>query len=220
VPRVLEHEPFDVFVIDDNSPDGTGDVAEDLAYESGGRVAVVHRPCKRGLGAALTTGFRYAVAKGYRHIFQMDADLSHDPAFLPEMRRALEDADVVIGSRYAAGGRIAGWPAWRFALSNLGCIYSRLLLGLPLRDPTGGFKGFRREALEAVMTQRLLSKGFAVQIEVNHRCFRSNLHVVELPVAFAERTRGRSKMSLAIAAEAFLVVARLRLAPPSQEAWR
>jgi dolichol-phosphate mannosyltransferase len=217
VPRLLAHDGFDVFVVDDNSPDGTGLVAEALAHESAGRVTVVHRPCKRGLGPALSTGFRYALGKHYRYVFQMDADLSHDPIYLPEMKQALEAADVVIGSRYVPGGRVLGWPAWRQALSQLGSLYSRLLLGLPIRDPTGGFKGFRREALATIMPPRLLSRGFAVQVEVNYRCFQACLRVVELPTAFADRSRGRSKMSLGIALEALLLVARLRLSPPARE---
>jgi len=215
VPRVLQHDGFDVFVVDDNSPDGTGDAADEMARRSGGRVAAVHRPCRRGLGPALTAGYRYAVARGYRYVFQMDADLSHDPAFLPEMRRALEGADVVIGSRYTQGGWTEDWSVWRRRLSLLGGLYSRLLLRMPLRDPTGGFKGFRREALEAILPERLLSKGFAVQIEVNYRCLQSHLRVVELPAVFTERTRGVSKMDLGIAVEALLIVARLSLAPPA-----
>lgn len=211
VPIVLQQGPFDIFVIDDNSPDGTGELADELAVRFGDRISVVHRPYKRGLGAALVTGFRYALAKGYRHVFQMDADLSHDATSLAGMRRALDEADVVIGSRYVDGGRTVGWPGWRQALSQMGSLYSRFILRLPVRDPTGGYKGFRKEALETVMRQGILSKGFAVQIEINYRCVRSGLRVVEVPTVFSDRARGRSKMSLGIAFEALVLVARLRI---------
>jgi len=214
VSRVLQHPGFDLLVIDDNSPDGTGRLADVLASRNGGRVQVLHRPQKQGLGSALKLGFSRAVADGYDHIFQMDADLSHDPARLPELRRGLERADVVIGSRYVAGGATADWATWRHSLSRLGSVYASLLLGLRLKDVTGGYKGFRREVLETLPLWRVRSRGFAFQIEMNYLCARWGFRILELPITFQERVHGHSKMSWRIVLEALQVVTSLRLAPP------
>lgn len=215
VTRVLQLPGFDLLVIDDNSPDGTGDLADRLAARWPDRLKILHCPGKQGLGRALLRGFRYALSTRYEHIFQMDADLSHDPGHLVEMRRTLERGDVVIGSRYCSGGRVAGWSAWRQALSRLGSVYASLLLGLPLKDLTGGFKGFHRYVLEGVELNAIKSTGFAFQVEVNYLCSSRGFRILEVPITFIERVSGRSKMSRRIVLEALLVVAQLRLGGPA-----
>jgi dolichol-phosphate mannosyltransferase len=212
--QIIDHAGFDLLVIDDNSPDGTGALADILAARSPERVHVLHRPQKHGLGAALKVGFRWALEAGYACIFQMDADLSHDPRSLPALRRELDHADVVIGSRYVAGGATAGWPAWRHALSRAGSAYAGLLLRLPQRDLTGGFKGFRRRALAALPLDRLRSRGFALQIEVTYVLARRGFRIAEVPITFRQRRAGKSKMNSGIALEALAAVTRLWAAPP------
>jgi dolichol-phosphate mannosyltransferase len=204
----------EIIVVDDNSPDGTGRLADTLAQRFPGRVTVVHRPRKQGLGAALVGGFTHSLSGRHDYIFQMDADLSHDPASLPEMRRALENADVVVGSRYAAGGRTVHWPAWRRSLSRLGSRYAASVLRLPFRDLTSGYKGFRRKVLETLVLGEIRSSGYAFQIEVTYRSHRTGFRVVELPITFVDRARGKSKMSWRIVREALLVVPKLRWAAP------
>ena len=200
----------DVLVVDDASPDGTGSLADALARETG-RVRVLHRSGKQGLGTAYVAGFRYALARGYDRVVEMDADFSHRPADLPRLLAAAGAADVVVGSRNVPGGRIVGWSLLRHAISKGGSLYARLLLGLPLRDCTSGFKCFRREALEALDLDALKANGYAFQVEVNHACARAGLRFAEVPIVFPDRTRGRSKMSGRIALEAAWMVLRLRL---------
>ncbi len=211
VERVLEHEEFDVLVIDDSSPDGTGEVADWLAERSRGRISVLHRAAKLGLGSAITTGLRHALRCEYTHVFHMDADFSHDPSVLPAMRRVLERADVVVGSRYVAGAATVHRARHRELLSRLASVYTGAVLGLPLSDPTGGYRGYRRHVLEALDLDQVASRGYAVQIELNHRCHQAGFRFEELPIAFREREWGRSKMSLGIVFEALVVVAALRL---------
>lgn len=220
VTRVLRHPGFDVMVIDDNSPDGTGELADRLAARWPGRVKTLHCPGKQGLGKALLRGYRYALSTSYEHVFQMDADLSHDPAYLAEMRRTLGRADVVIGSRYCSGGGSAGWSTWRQALSRLGSVYASFLLGLPLKDLTGGYKGFHRYVLEGLDPKAIRSTGFAFQVEVNYLCASCGFRILEIPITFMERAHGRSKMSYRIVLEALLVVAQLRLAGPAPVPYR
>lgn len=216
VTQILQQPGFDLLVIDDNSPDGTGELADRLAAVWPDRMRILHCPGKQGLGKALLRGFRHALATGHEHIFQMDADLSHDPVYLAEMRRTLDTADVVIGSRYCAGARTAGWPAWRQALSRMGSAYGGLLLGLPIKDLTGGYKGFRRRVLETLDLNSVKSTGFAFQVEMNYHCMGHGFRIEEVPITFADRRHGHSKMSSRIVLEALLVVAQLRAGGPAQ----
>ncbi len=211
VPRVLEQGPFDVLVVDDNSPDGTGAVADDLVSRFPGRVAVFHRPAKLGLASAYAQGFTYALKAGYGCIFEMDADFSHRPDALPALRERLAGADVVLGSRYTPGGGTRHWSLLRRALSRGGSLYARLVLGLPFQDVTGGFKGFRREVLEHIRFASLRARGYAFQIELTYRCYQQGFEIVEYPIVFEERRAGRSKMNWRIFAEALWLVWRLRL---------
>jgi dolichol-phosphate mannosyltransferase len=213
VPSILEQGPFDVLVIDDHSPDGTGELAEVLARRFSGRVWVMHRPDKLGLGTAYLRGFGYALAHGYARVFEMDADFSHDPVCLPELRSDLDHADVVLGSRYVSGGGTRHWPLWRRLISQGGSLYAALVLGLPFRDLTGGFKGFSRRALGSLDLESIHSSGYAFQIEVTHRLHRSGFRIVERPIVFADRRVGQSKMHWRIVAEALLMVWRLRFTP-------
>ena len=210
VPRVLEQGPFDVLVVDDDSPDGTGAVADELARRWPGRVGVLHRPGKLGLGTAYVRGFRYALEAGYERVFEMDADFSHDPHQLAALWSALDSADVALGSRYAPGGGSQHRPLWRRAVSRIGSRYAALVLGLPFRDLTGGFKGFRRRALASLELEEVRSSGYAFQIEVTQRCWRLGLRIVEVPILFEERRAGYSKMDWRIVAEALLLVWALR----------
>jgi dolichol-phosphate mannosyltransferase len=204
---------FDVLVIDDNSPDGTGAVADAYAALRAQRINVMHRAAKLGLASAYIAGFRYALANGYQHVFEMDADLSHDPTALPTLRSALETADVVLGSRYVHGGAAPGAPLWRRALSQCGSAYAAAALGLPFRDLTGGFKGFRTAVLASLDLHAIRSNGYAFQIEVTYRCYQQGFRIVEQPIIFRPRLAGRSKMHPRIIAEALLVVWRLRAEP-------
>jgi len=217
IPRVLAQGPFDVLVVDDNSPDGTGALAGDLAERWPSRIKVLRRPGKLGLGSAYVEGFRHALEAGYTHVFEMDADFSHDPASLPALRAALDRADVVLGSRYAPGGGTRHWPLWRQAVSRGGSRYAGLVLGLPVRDLTGGFKGFRRRALAQLDLDAIRSNGYSFQIEVTYRCHRQGLRIVEVPIVFEERRAGQSKMGWRIIAEALLLVWVLRLHPSARK---
>lgn len=194
---------LDVLVVDDNSPDGTGQVADRLAAASGGRVRVLHRPGKLGLGRAYVDGFRRALDNGADLILEMDADFSHNPKYLPAMVSAIADADVVVGSRYVPGGMVdPTWPRWRKFISWWGSAYARRILGLQVRDATAGFKLFRRHVLERLPLSETRSNGYAFQIEVAYLCERAGFRVVEIPIVFDDRTIGVSKMSPAIAIEA------------------
>lgn len=215
VPRVIAHPAFDVVVIDDHSPDGTGELADTLARRFPGRVTVLHRPHKQGLGTALLRGFRYGLGAGYDCIFQMDADLSHDPKSLLEMRRALDRADVVIASRYLPGGAVVNRPPWRRLLSRAASAYVRALLRLPVSDPMGGYKGFRREVLEGVDLAAVRSRGYAIQAEMSYRCLHNGYRIAELPTVFTDRIHGRSKMTGAVVIEALLLPFALRVSQPA-----
>jgi len=200
-----------VLVVDDSSPDGTGAIADRLAAELPA-VAVLHRPRKSGLGLAYRAGFEHALAAGAGAVVEMDADLSHDPADLPRLLAALAGgADLVLGSRYVAGGAIADWGRVRRLLSAGGREYVRRVLSLAVRDPTGGFKCFRAGALEAIDYHGVRSQGYAFQVELTYRALARGLRVEELPITFRERRRGRSKMSARIALEAAWLVPWLRL---------
>jgi dolichol-phosphate mannosyltransferase len=206
LPQVLDGlralpEPVDVLVVDDASPDGTGQLAESLATGDPRR-HVLHRAGKGGLGSAYRTGFRWGLARGYGRLVAMDADLSHDPAALPGLLAASEDADVVIGSRYVPGGRVERWPLHRRALSAGGNLYARGLTGLPVHDGTSGFRVLHRAVLEAIEVEALRSDGYAFQLEVAFRAWRAGFHLVEVPIVFVERRAGASKLSRAVVAEA------------------
>ena len=191
----------DLLVVDDNSPDGTGVLADQLARVDR-HVHVLHRPGKEGLGAAYLAGFAWAREQGYDVVVEMDADGSHRPAQLPTLLTALADADLVLGSRWVPGGRVVNWPRSRKVLSRGGNAYARLLLGLPLRDATGGFRAYRREVLDAVATGAVASQGYCFQVDLAWQAWRQGFRIVEVPITFVERERGESKMSRAIVVEA------------------
>src|SRR6266516_3854764 len=215
VEMVLAQGPFDVLVVDDNSPDGTGAIAGALGDRYPGRVVVLHRPAKQGLGTAYRAGFGYALARGYAYLFEMDADFSHDPKALPQLRAALNKADMVLGSRYVRGGATANWTFARQLLSRCGSLYAALVLGLPFHDLTGGFKGFAARVLQSLDLDAIQSNGYAFQIEVTYRAYRSGFRIVEYPITFVDRRLGKSKMRPGIVTEALRIVWALRLGPPS-----
>ena len=198
-----------LLILDDNSPDGTGAIADRLAAEDP-RVHVLHRERKEGLGKAYLAGFAWALARDFAFVVEFDADFSHDPASLPEMMRRLEGADVVVGSRRVPGGGCENWPLGRRLVSAAGSVYARTVLGVPVRDLTGGFNGFRREALARLDLARIGTSGYGFQIEIKYRACKAGLRVVEMPIIFRDRMAGTSKMSSAIFFEAMLNVIRLR----------
>jgi dolichol-phosphate mannosyltransferase len=198
-----------VLIVDDNSPDGTGEIAARLAEEDEA-VHFMHRPYKEGLGPAYISGFREALRAGAGLVVEMDADFSHEPAYLPRLLEAAERADVVLGSRYVPGGSVADWGALRQAISRGGSAYSRLVLGVEVRDLTGGFKCFRREVLEAIDLDSVRSKGYAFQVEMTYRAIQLGFRIVEVPIAFRDRQDGSSKMSRSIVWEAIWRVPLLR----------
>jgi dolichol-phosphate mannosyltransferase len=199
-----------ILVVDDNSPDGTGDIADRIAAESSD-VSVLHRPEKEGIGPAYVAGFRHALASGAELVAQMDADFSHDPADLPRLLEAAGSADLVLGSRYVAGGGVTEWGPLRRAISRGGSAYARALLGVSVRDLTGGFKVFRRRVLESIDLESIAAVGYAFQVETTFRAIRAGFNVVEVPITFADRRVGESKMSSGIVVEAALQVPAMRL---------
>ena len=212
VPRILAAAPeLDVLVVDDASPDGTGALADALAAREP-RVRVLHRPRKEGLGRAYLAGFDVALRAGHGRILEMDADFSHDPQRLPALLAASRDADLVLGSRYVEGGGTRNWGAGRRLLSRGGSLYARLILGVGIRDLTGGFKCFRREVLERIDLPTVTSAGYAFQIELTWRALRAGFRVVEVPIVFADRRVGQSKMSRGIVLEALWKVWLIRAA--------
>jgi dolichol-phosphate mannosyltransferase len=201
--RVRQAVPTaDVLVVDDNSPDGTGDIADKLAAEDP-QIHVLHRPGKAGLGAAYIAGFRWALERGYGAIVEMDADGSHRPEELPRLLDALGGADVVLGSRYVPGGIVVNWPKSREVLSRGGNIYVRLMLGLDLKDATGGYRAYRAATLERIGLDHVESQGYCFQVDLARRAIGAGLRVVEVPITFVEREHGSSKMNRGIVAEAF-----------------
>jgi dolichol-phosphate mannosyltransferase len=200
--------PVDVLVVDDNSPDGTGKLADDLAARHPS-IRVLHRQEKSGLGRAYIAGFKWALEHGYEFVFELDGDLSHNPDDIPMFLAAIKDADLVIGSRYINGIRIINWPLSRLMLSKSAAKYVRIVTGMPFTDPTGGYKCFRRRALEAINLESVHSNGYSFQIELTHRLWRQGMRIVEVPIIFTDRFQGHSKMSGHIIREAFLMVWRL-----------
>ena len=205
VPQILslDVEGLQVLVVDDNSPDGTGEIADQLAVAYPGRVEVIHRERKMGLGSAYLTGFARALERGADFVFEMDADFSHSPQYIPEMLDRIRNCDVVIGSRYVAGASVdPRWSLRRRFLSWGGNLYIRLMTGLKVKDATAGFKCFRREALEGLELEKVRSDGYAFQIEMHYACQKKGYRLAEIPIFFGERGRGESKMSFKIIWEA------------------
>jgi dolichol-phosphate mannosyltransferase len=203
---------LEILVIDDNSPDGTGAIADRLAAADP-RIQVLHRAGKEGLGKAYLAGFAWALERGYRLVLEMDADFSHDPKYLPELLAAARDADLVLGSRYVPGGGTVNWGIGRKVLSRGGSLYARTILGLRVRDLTGGFKCFRREVLEGIDLGSVACSGYAFQIELTYRAVRRGFRVAEVPIVFADRRVGQSKMSKRIVLEALRKVWAIRSSP-------
>jgi len=210
VEAILAATPdVDVLVIDDNSPDGTGRLADEIAAREP-RVQVLHRAGKEGLGKAYLAGFAWALGRGYALVLEMDADFSHDPKYLPAMLERARQADLVLGSRNVPGGGTVNWGLSRKILSRGGSLYARLVLGLPVRDLTGGFKCFRREVLQAIDLPTVECSGYAFQIELTYRAFRKGFRVAEIPIVFVDRRVGQSKMSRRIVLEAIRKVWSIR----------
>jgi len=196
---------IDVLVVDDNSPDGTGKLADEMAAKHP-QIKVLHRTEKNGLGRAYIAGFKWALAHGYEFIFEMDCDFSHDPNEIPAFLKAAQNADLVLGTRYRGGIRVINWPLSRLILSRFAGIYVNLVTGMPISDPTGGYKCFRREALKSINLDEVRSNGYSFQIEMTHRLWRQGFTVAEVPIIFTDRTEGQSKMAGGIINEAFWMV--------------
>ena len=201
----------DLLFVDDNSPDGTGQLIDTLR-ETEPRINVLHRKEKQGLGRAYLAGFKWALERHYEFIFEMDADFSHDPASVPELRKAAEHADLCLGTRYKGGIRVINWPLARLILSKGAAVYVRIITGLPVSDPTGGFKCFRRAVLETIDLDAITSNGYSFQVELSHKAWMKGFHIAEVPITFEERRSGASKMSAAIVREALWMVWKLWLA--------
>ena len=200
----------DLLVVDDNSPDGTGKIADELAAQHP-QINVLHRSEKNGLGRAYIAGFKWALEKNYEFIFEMDCDFSHDPEEIPNFLKAAQNFDLVLGSRYSGGVRVLNWPLKRLLLSRCAGIYVWLITGMPVTDPTGGYKCFRRRALQAIQLDAVKSNGYSFQIEMTHRLWRDGYTIAEVPIIFTDRIEGRSKMSGHIVREALVMVWRLWL---------
>jgi dolichol-phosphate mannosyltransferase len=212
VDEILNVTPsLSILVVDDNSPDGTGKIADELSQKHKDRVYVIHRPGKMGLGSAYICGFKYALQWGADYIFEMDADFSHDPKYLPNFIAKMNQYDLVIGSRYVNGISVVNWPLTRLALSLIASQYVRLVTGLKLTDTTAGFKCFSRKALESIELDEIFSNGYSFQIEMNYRLYKKGFHIGEIPIIFVDRHSGSSKMSGHIIREALYVVWKLRL---------
>jgi len=200
--------PLDVLIVDGNSTDGTAQIADDLAAKNPA-IHVLHEKAKNGLGRAYISGFEWALARGYEYIFEMDADSSHNPEYVPQFLEAIKDADLVLGSRYINGIRIINWPLKRLMLSKFAANYVHIITGMPFTDPTSGYKCFRRRALEAINLNEVRSNGYSFQIEMTHKLWREGKKIVEVPIVFIERAEGRSKMTGHIIREALFMVWRL-----------
>jgi dolichol-phosphate mannosyltransferase len=200
-----------ILVIDDASPDGTADIVDERA-RSEPRIAVLRRARKEGLGLAYRDGFRRVLDDGAQVVVQMDCDFSHDPAAIPAMLAALEDADCVLGSRYVRGGGVVGWPLLRQAISKGGCLYARVVLGIRVHDLTGGFKVWRSDVLEYLLGRSIDARGYGFQIQMTYEALLAGYRVREIPIIFRDRVRGESKMSVDVVREAMLMVPRMRLA--------
>jgi len=199
----LEIPKLKLLIVDDNSPDGTGDIADKLANQHSGRIDVLHRTGKLGLGTAYIEGFKYCLEDGADRIVQMDADFSHNPEKVTELIEQLGEFDMVLGSRYVEGGSLDNdWAVWRKGLSSFGNLYARFILGMPIRDVTGGFRAWKRDTLQGIPLDRVKSQGYAFQVEMGYITYLSGFKIKEIPIYFAEREHGDSKMSLNIQLEA------------------
>ncbi len=211
LPELMALDPeIRVLVVDDNSPDGTGKLADELAAENE-RISVLHRPEKLGLGSAYVAGFKYAIQQDVDCVFEMDADFSHDPAMIPRFIERIASCDVVIGSRYISGINVVNWPMSRLLLSYFANMYTRVVTGMTIRDTTSGYKCFRREVLEHIDLDEVRSDGYAFQIEMNFRCWRKGYRMREIPIIFVDRRSGTSKLSQGVINEAVWIVWWLRL---------
>ncbi|MBN1326454.1 MAG: polyprenol monophosphomannose synthase [Candidatus Cloacimonetes bacterium] len=210
IAEVLKQDKIiDVLIVDDNSPDGTADiVSEKLKKDK--RIHLLKRSGKLGLGSAYVAGFRYALEHGFDLIFEMDADFSHDPQMIPIMLKEIENNDLIIGSRYIKGMNVVNWPLKRLLLSYMASKYVQFITGIPVKDPTGGFKCFRKEVLESIDLDEIISDGYSFQIEMNYRAWVRGFRIKEIPIVFTDRRSGQSKMSKKIVREAIFVVWRLR----------
>ncbi len=213
VAAILQHTGYRIIVVDDDSPDGTGALADELAVTFPGRLSVIHRTGARGLGRSLVAGLQRALESGADLIFQMDADFSHDPKYLPELAAAAADADLVLGSRYLRGVSVVNWPLHRIVLSSFANRYIRLITGLDVSDCTTGFRCWRREALDRLPLEGLISDGYAFLVEQLHAAKRIGCRVREVPIIFVERRDGASKLSSSVLLESAIVPWRLRLKP-------
>jgi dolichol-phosphate mannosyltransferase len=212
VESIHRHAPsLDILIVDDNSPDGTGQLADELSRAAGGRLVVLHRGKKEGLGRAYVAGFNRALELGYEIILQMDADLSHDPSYLPVFLDRIRECDLVLGSRYLQGICVVNWDFKRLLLSKLATRYVRAVTGMKFTDATGGFKAWRTSALRTIGLDRVFSNGYLFQIELTYRAYRAGLRIGEIPIIFYERNLGRSKMDWRIIWEALVGVVRIRL---------
>ena len=198
-----------VLVIDDSSPDGTAEIVDERSRDEP-RVGLLRRAQKDGLGRAYRDGFRHVLDDGAEVVVQMDCDFSHDPAVIPSLVAALDDADFALGSRYVRGGGVAGWPLLRRAISKGGCLYARTVLRIPVHDLTGGFKAFRSEVLEYLLGRSIEARGYGFQIQMTYEAIQAGYRVREIPITFRDRVRGTSKMHLGVVTEAALMVPRLR----------
>lgn len=214
-----QHADIQILFVDDNSPDGTGRIIDELV-SGNDRIHVLHRVGKLGLGSAYREGFKAALSMGADHIIEMDADFSHDPGVLPEFLAAIQSSDLVIGSRYLNGVSVVNWPIRRLILSYFASVYTRWVTGLQLRDCTSGFKCFRRSSLEVVDLDSVRSDGYSFQIEMNYRCMEKGLRITEIPIIFIDRHAGSSKMSRRIVREAVIMVWKLRLQTIFSALWR
>ena len=209
---IQQHAPAaDVVVVDDESPDGTGELAEELSKENPQKLFVIHRPHKSGLGRAYVDGFKFALARDYDVVVQMDADLSHDPSYLPIFFKMIGENDLVLGSRYLQGISVVNWDLKRLLLSRAASGYVRFITRMPLTDATSGFKCWRRKALEAIDLEKVFSSGYLFQVEMSYLTHKKNFRIAEVPIIFVERRLGLSKMDWGIIAEAILGVIRMRL---------